>query len=155
MAHVKHRGIGNGRKRQVRVLISLDPIARRFRVSDRPLDPPPCPLERQRLPHPLWRLVLLLFLPLSLDPLGRPCSNIPLFVCARSCACGHRFSSRMLCNLRFWIMLPSRWSNDRSIGSGLPSLPVSALRLASTYRCHFRSYESTVPRVCVCVFVRA
>lgn len=30
-----------------------------------------------------------------------------------------------LCNLRFWLMLPSRWSNDRSIGSGLPSLPVS------------------------------
>lgn len=48
----------------------------------------------------------------------------------------------MFCNLRFWLMLPSRWSNDRSIGSGLPSLPISVARPLSALRRYFRYYDS-------------
>ena len=86
-----------------------------------------------------------------LDPIARPASRFRFSDRPDSLLSFHLSSrsplppphlSRMLCNLRFWIMLPSRWSNDRSIGSGLPSSTVSALRLASTCRCHFRSYGS-------------
>ena len=138
------RAIGSRHKRQVRVLISLEPIARpvsRFRSSDRP-EPSifffSSPLFiRHRVPHPLFSFFLFLFLSLSLSLSLSLCRSI-----LRSNSVHRLLHSRMLRNLRFWIMLPSRWSNDRSIGSGLPSSPVSALRLASTcYRCHFQSHR--------------
>ena len=128
--------IGSRHKRQVRVLISLERIARP--VSTRTVD--------------LLLLILLLLL-LLVTPFIRhrvvrsSCSYFSLSLSLDSPIeqCAHRpLRSRIHRNLRFWIMLPSRWSNDRSIGSGLPSPPVSSLRLASTYRCHFQSYESTI-----------
>lgn len=53
--------------------------------------------------------------------------------------------SRWLCNLRFWLMFPSRWSNDRSIVSGLLSSPVSAARF---FPCllYVATFDITIPR---------
>lgn len=48
----------------------------------------------------------------------------------------------ILYNLRFWLMLPSRWSNDRSIGCRLPSLPVFFARSLSVLCLHFQYYVS-------------
>lgn len=56
------------------------------------------------------------------------------------------FAREMLCNLRFWLMLPSRWSNDRSTGSWLPSLPISAAWPLSALRRY--TFDITIPREC-------
>lgn len=107
------------------------PIARaRFCVSARMIDPRRSRADSSPLP--------------PLPPLFAPLSH--LANTPGSVPSNRLRSLEMLCNLRFWLMLPSRWSNDRSIGSGLPSLPISAARPLSALRRYFRYYDSS--RMC-------